>query len=266
MKLNYNYLRQQKRLIPFALLGISAAFAVLILIKTTSFFVASARAEALVRRAASQAKPDAEAMKECEAKSLAIADDLKKSNLFSPPPPKQHPVSSVLGILGDEVLIEDKWYKAGDRVGEARIVAIETSRVRIEWQGREKVFAPIDGTTEPASDGSRRLRRDTSAVAQSSKSSNRLADMVLIGQAGNARAAGKPSKEQAATADKKNEKQRLSAEEKQFQKLSKGDTKKTQMSRRNRVAGDKKREQSDNKVKASEKAAERKAKNSAQKK
>ncbi|MFH1716184.1 MAG: hypothetical protein ABIF19_02440 [Planctomycetota bacterium] len=259
MKLNYNYLRQQKRLIPLALLGISAAFAALILIKTTSFFVASARAETLVRRAASQTKPNAEAMKECEARSLAIADDLKKSNLFSPPPPEQHPVSSVLGILGDEVLIEDKWYKVGDRVGEARIVAIEASQVRIEWQGREKVFAPIDGTTEPASDGSRRLRRDTSAVARSSKSSNRLAEMVLIGQA------GKLSKEQAATTDKKAEKQRLAAEKKEFQKLSKNDTKNIQ-TERSKVPAEKKKIQSDNKRKANEKAAEKKAGNSAQKK
>jgi len=239
MKLNYNYLREQKGLIPLVLIGVSAAFAFLILIKTTSFFVASAKAETLVRRAVSQTMPNAEALKECEAKSFAIADELKKSNLFSPPVPERHPVSSVLGILGDEVLIGDKWYKAGDKVGDARIVAVEASQVRIEWQGREKVFTPIDGTIEPASDGSRRLRRNTNVAAQNSKSRNGVAEMVLIGQTGNARTAVKPSKEQAATTDKKAEKQRISAAEKEFQKISKNLTKKTQTDR-NKVPAEKK--------------------------
>jgi len=258
MKLNYSYLREQKRLIPLALLGISAAFAVLILVKTTSFFVASARAETLVKRAVSQAEPDTEAMKECEAKYRAIADNLKRSNLFSPPVPEHHPVSSVLGILGDEVLIEDKWYKAGDKVGEATIVAVEAAQVRIAWQGREKVFTPIDGTTEPASDGSRRTRRDTRAVVQNSKSRNGAAEMVLIGQTGNARTAGKPSKENAAAADKKAEKQRMSASEKESQKLSKGVTKKTPTDR-NKVSAEKKKSQTNDK-KTREKAAQQKIK------
>jgi hypothetical protein len=77
------------------------------------------------------------------APSRASAEGLKKSNLFVPPPPKRHPAGNVLGILGDEVLINDKWYKAGDRVGDAKILAVEPTKVRIAWDGQEKDFFPI---------------------------------------------------------------------------------------------------------------------------
>ena len=49
----------------------------------------------------------------------------------------------MLGILGHEALINGKWYKVGDSVGEAKIVAIEPTKVRIAWNGQEKEFSPI---------------------------------------------------------------------------------------------------------------------------
>jgi hypothetical protein len=70
--------------------------------------------------------------------------------LFAPPLPKKHPVSQVSGILGNEVLINSKWYKVGDKIGDAKIVAIESTLVKIEWEGKEKVFAPISAKSAPA--------------------------------------------------------------------------------------------------------------------
>jgi hypothetical protein len=122
---------------------------VLILIKVTGFFAAPARAEDLVKRTVELNKPDPNDMKKYFSKSRAIADELKKNNLFAPPLPKQHPVKQVSGILGNEVLIKDKWYKAGDNVGDAKIVAIEPTQVRIEWEGSEKAFAPISAVSAP---------------------------------------------------------------------------------------------------------------------
>jgi hypothetical protein len=89
------------------------------------------------------------------AAAVAIADGLKKNNLFAPPVPKQHPVTDVFGIMGNEALINGNWYKAGDRIGDARIVAIGPSQVRIEWEGSEKVFAPISsgGSAGPGTPG-----------------------------------------------------------------------------------------------------------------
>jgi hypothetical protein len=84
--------------------------------------------------------PDAE---EATADAIAVAEQLKKHNLFWPPQPPRHPVSSVLGILGDEALIGNRWYKAGDSIADAEIVCVQPTHVRIRWQGRETVLAPI---------------------------------------------------------------------------------------------------------------------------
>jgi len=73
----------------------------------------------------------------------ASAEELKKKNLFVVTPPRQHPVSEVLGILGDEALINGNWCKVGDSVGDAKIVAIDPTKVRIAWDGQEKEFSPI---------------------------------------------------------------------------------------------------------------------------
>jgi hypothetical protein len=84
------------------------------------------------------------------AKGKATADGLKKKNLFAPPPPKRHPVTAVAGIFGNEVLINGNWYKVGDKIGDAKIVAIESTLVKIEWDGKVTTFAPISAITAAA--------------------------------------------------------------------------------------------------------------------
>ena len=148
MKLNY--LKEKKKSVSIVLLWFSAFLGVLILIKVGGFFVASANAKTLVEKAFAQNKPDANDMKKYFAESKAIADELKKKNLFVPPTPKKHPVSQVPGILGSEALINSKWYKEGGKVGDAEVVAIEPTLVRILWGGREKTFAPMQaGSSGP---------------------------------------------------------------------------------------------------------------------
>jgi hypothetical protein len=166
-----DYLRQKKELIPLVLFGASAAVAVLILIKTTSFFTALARAESIVKKASVQNNVEANDMDKYFTKYKVLADALKKNNLFAPPPPKQHPVKEVCGILGNEVLIQNKWYKVGDTVGDAKIVAIGPTQATIEWEGVEKVFLPFDATISEAPKGSQAEK----AVVKAGK-----ADMVVV--------------------------------------------------------------------------------------
>jgi hypothetical protein len=157
MKLDY--LKEKGHLVPFALLGVSALLAVLTLVKVVDFFVTSAKAGSVVRKAVEQNKSDEDDVEKHLAKAKAMADDLKKRNLFVPVPPKRNPVSVVLGIFGDEALINDKWYRAGDSVGDAKIVAIEPTQVRIEWDGKEKVFAPITASVASGPSGPARAGR-----------------------------------------------------------------------------------------------------------
>ena len=177
MKLNY--LKEKKESVSTVLLWFSVVLGVLILVKVGGFFVTSANAKTLVEKAFAQNKADANDMEKYFAKSKAIADELKKKNLFAPPIPKKHPVSQVLGILGSEALINGKWYKVGDNVGDAKVVAIEPALVRIEWDGREKVFAPMQaaGSSEPGGP-----RRGEPEKASRTKEGPRAgAEMVVVG-------------------------------------------------------------------------------------
>jgi len=169
MKLDY--LRQKKELIPLVLFGASVLMALLILIKVVGFFVFSTRAENLVERAIAQNDTDTKDTEKYFAESKALAERLKKNNLFAPPSPKQHPVKEVWGILGDEVLIKGRWYKVGDTIGDAKILAIGPTSAKIDWNGAEKVFLPIDATIPEAPKGSQAKK----AVAKAGE-----VDIVII--------------------------------------------------------------------------------------
>jgi hypothetical protein len=148
-------LTNKQELIPTVLLGVAVICGIMILVKVTSFFMASARAESVVKRAIKQGEADPKNLEKHLADSVAISDELKKNNLFAPPPAKQHPVSEVSGIFGDQVLIKDKWYNVGDKVADAKIVAIGPTSVTIAWDGKEKTFLPIQAKIAEAQSGPR---------------------------------------------------------------------------------------------------------------
>ena len=134
---------RRKETVALAMVCVSIFAGVVILVRLGGLVVTTAGAKALVKHIAAEGKPDANDVENNFNKRKEIADELKKKNAFAPPPPKKHPVEQVAGILGSEALINGKWYKAGDSVEDAKIVAIEPTQVKIEWQGDEKTFAPI---------------------------------------------------------------------------------------------------------------------------
>ncbi len=145
MKLDY--LKQKKKLISIILLWFSVLLGIVILVKVADFFVTLAKAEGLIEDAVVHSRLDPNDTERYFAESGKVAEQLKKKNLFVTPEPKQHPVKQISGILGNEVLIKGKWYKAGDKIGDAKITAIEPTQVRIEWDGKEKTFAPINAAS-----------------------------------------------------------------------------------------------------------------------
>jgi hypothetical protein len=180
MKLDYP--KDRDRFVSIILLGVSGFLVVLVSLKVTGFVTTSARAENLVKNAMEQGISDANEMEKHLADSKAIADGLKKNNLFVPPPPKQHPVKDVMGILGNEAIINGKFYKVGDKIGDAKIVAIEATQVRIEWDGKEKVFAPIGAVASSAPGPRRPGRPDMAARAGGGRREG--AAMVVVGRGG----------------------------------------------------------------------------------
>jgi len=167
------YLKEKKELIPVVLLVISVFMAVLIFIKVVGFYVAPAKAESLVKKAVAHSNTNAKGTETYLAESKTVADKLKRENLFAPPPPKEHPVKAVPAILGDEVLINGKWYKAGDMVEDAKIVAIGPTDVKIEWDGKVSVFCPIDAGSPSAPGG-------PSRVTAGARGAGERAEMVVI--------------------------------------------------------------------------------------
>jgi hypothetical protein len=157
MKLDYlkDRLTNKKEVVPTAMLGASVLCGVLILVKVTSFFVASARAESVVKGAIEQSGTTQKNIEKYLADSAAITDELKKNNLFAPPPAKQHPVKEVWGIFGDQVLIQNKWYSVGETIADAKIVAIGPTSVTISWDGKEKTFLPIQAKVAEGQGGPR---------------------------------------------------------------------------------------------------------------
>jgi hypothetical protein len=215
MKLDY--LKEKKELVGTILLAVSVLSAVLIVVKVTGFFVISANAENAVKQAIEQGKPDAKNVTTQLGTSRKVADSLKKQNLFSPPPPRQNPVQAVLGIFGDEALINGKWYKAGARVADARVVAVGPTSVTVEWDGKEKVFRPIDAAASPGPTGSSRSGKSTVVSRGPSAGGGRPAMVVTGSSAGTT----KSHKEQNPLATKMKEMyEKMSHEQKQtFKKV-----------------------------------------------
>lgn len=128
---------------PVALIAAAVLLGALASAKVMAFFTGRDRAQDVVERALAQDRYDPNDLKPHLEKAKEMADALKKSNLFIKQPPKQHPVKQVDGILGREALISGKWYKVGDKIGDARILAIKPTEVTVEWEGKEKAFAPL---------------------------------------------------------------------------------------------------------------------------
>ena len=123
-------MQNKQKAIPIVLLGIAVFSGVAALAKATGYFIASSRAERIVKQAIARSKPDPKVVETQVAKSKPLAEDLKKKNLFSPPAKKEHPIKSVMGIFGDEAFINGKWYKAGAKVGDSKIVVASIDRTQ----------------------------------------------------------------------------------------------------------------------------------------
>jgi hypothetical protein len=150
-RLNGNsQLRQKKELACFVMFGAVVVLVGLTLVNATRFLAISTGVESIVQGATVQANADSDDADENLTRYKLLADALKKNNVFVPTVPKRHPVKEVSGILGNEVLIQGKWYKVGSTLGDAKIVAIEPTQAIIEWKGVEQAFIPFDATISKA--------------------------------------------------------------------------------------------------------------------
>ena len=151
--------------------------------RVVGYFNGPAHAGDRVAQAMARSAPDANEVKPYLDKAREAAEALKKKNLFSKEPPKEHPVKQIDGILGAEVLIGDKWYKAGEKVGDANIVTVEPTKVTVEWNGQKKVFSRWGPGDRPSGPCRRRPSGEDAGP--------RRPDDVMPGGAGHRRSTGR---------------------------------------------------------------------------
>lgn len=144
MKLDY--LREKKKFISVVLSCISILFAVLITMNIIFYFKLSARAQNIVQsiKTMDSTKPDD--LNKYLSRTKEMANSLKKSNLFVRPQEKKNPITEVRCILGNEVCINNKWYKEGEKYQDAKILTIEPTQVTIEWDGKKTIYRPLDAS------------------------------------------------------------------------------------------------------------------------
>jgi hypothetical protein len=141
MKLEHR--NKKEDTLAMGLFALSVILGVIVLLKAGQFLITTAQAQRLASGMTSQQADDPNEIEKHLASDKELAKQLKEKNLFAPPGPKQHPIKQVQGIMGKEALINGKWYKAGDKVKDAEIIAIEPTLIRVKWDGKEKTFAPI---------------------------------------------------------------------------------------------------------------------------
>jgi hypothetical protein len=123
------------------LLAAAALLGVFTVAKVAGFCVQWGRIQAVGTLA--QSGQDPNRLKQSLGEARKTVDSLKQNNLFVKASPKQNPVKQVEGILGREAFIGGKWYKVGDKIADAKIVAIAATRVEVEWDGKKTSFSPI---------------------------------------------------------------------------------------------------------------------------
>ena len=123
----------------WGLLAAAALLGIFTVAKVAGFCVQRGRMQAL----GSLAQNDPNRLKQSLGEAKKTVAALKQNNLFIKAPPKQNPVRQVEGILGGEALIGGKWYKVGDKIADAKIIAIAATQVEVEWDGRKTSFSPM---------------------------------------------------------------------------------------------------------------------------
>jgi hypothetical protein len=139
-------LKKEQKLFSVALLGFSILLAVVLLWRIQNFLKVSMWARVVVNSAVQQIDIPTPDTTKYLSPDKEIVAALIQDNIFILQATPVSPISEVRAIFGDSALINGKWYKTGDSIGQARIVAIEPSQARIEWNGTTKTYSPVEAS------------------------------------------------------------------------------------------------------------------------
>ena len=141
--MNLEYIKNNKQYVGKAVMLVIFILIVLTAGKVFGFILTSYQMPLAIQSARNNFKQDDETVKKYIANHRNISDELKKSNLFVPPSTSTPKLPVCTAILGDSALIDGKYYKAGDEISGATIVAVEAFEITVSWQGEEKKLIPF---------------------------------------------------------------------------------------------------------------------------
>ncbi|MCF7955624.1 MAG: hypothetical protein K9M75_07475 [Phycisphaerae bacterium] len=137
--------------LPATLIVMSLTLAAVTCAKVVISKTETAKISGNIDLAVSAGQMDDDEVKKYHEKFASAVAILKKKSVFAPSPQaKTNPVKSVEAIMGDEALINNKWYKAGESIGEAKIVKVASAEVTVLWNGKETKLSPISAPTNYA--------------------------------------------------------------------------------------------------------------------
>jgi hypothetical protein len=156
--------KQDQKMVRILLSVLTVFLAVCIFTKVWTF-VAAVRAP---RRVAEATVRESTTLHGVTEKSSPSGSDppkqLTQKNVLVPRPPKQNPIVEVTGILGSEAFINGRWCKVGDTIGEARVLAVEATVVKVLWDGQTLAYSPIDSPKRSTPDSPQAKRQDASSA------------------------------------------------------------------------------------------------------
>lgn len=141
--------RHSKGMLSLAMLAAAGLLAAVSVGKVINVFVVSSHLEDAAKKNGITATPSQDQIDKALAADRTVAAELKAAHLFVPQQRRQNPVQEVYAILGNEVLINGQWYKAGDKVQDANVVLVEPTHVVVEWGGQRTSLYPIQATVVP---------------------------------------------------------------------------------------------------------------------
>jgi len=149
--MGFVFTKQDERVVLALLRVLTVFFAVCICTKvwTSVATVGAARAVAAAALRAGMSTPGT--TQEVSPDGGAV-EQLPERELPVPATPRQAPMLEVTGLLGDEALVNGHWCRVGDRMGEARILAVEATQVRVLWEGQTLTYSPAESGRPPSSD------------------------------------------------------------------------------------------------------------------
>ncbi len=108
-------------------------------------------------------------------------EKLKEKGAFcsekkEPPPPQ------VTGILGDSVLIDNKWCKVGDEQAGAKVLKIEPTQVTVLWKEKEVKLAPLLASNPGGSNDKPKMKPQKKESATEEDSVEVAADRLVVQQ------------------------------------------------------------------------------------